>query len=152
MENLLKRCGRCPVCEFEGWQETVKKERDLVYFAVKKEHDMNYEYDKHQNVLTYDELVFRTIDNGESEFMYHNHCYMIQKNEDGGYDVISISNGEKVAETLIDGDERIVVIDDSKREYIRNTRSAYYENMYKHELEKIRTKDYPKIPRDENEI
>ena len=54
-----------------------------------------------------------------------------------------------MAETLNDGNERIVIIDDSKKEYVRNTKSAYYETLYKDELGKIRTKAYPEMPHSE---
>lgn len=108
---------------------------------------MNYKYEPFRKVLTYDELVCQAIDNGENEFEYHNHFYTIQQNGDGGYDVIS--NEEKVADVLIEDEERVVIIDERKREYIRNTRSVYYENLYKAELQKIRTRAYPKSPDDE---
>ena len=146
MEDLLKKCGIRPVCEFEGWPKSKKKERDLVYFAVKKEHDMNYKYGKYKEVLTYDELVLQAIETGENEFEYHNHFFTVQKNENDGYDVIS--NDEKVAEVLIDDEEKVVVIEEEKREYVRNTRSAYYENLYKEELKKVRERDYPEVEYD----
>ena len=150
MENFLKRCGAHPIGEFEGWKKSKNKERELVYFAVKKEHDMNFRYgygryseSKCQKVLTYDELVMQAIESGENEFEYHNHTFLVKENEDGGYDVIS--EAERVAEVLIDENEKVVVIQENKREYIRNTRSVYYENLYKDELEKIRRRDDPEI-------
>lgn len=112
---------------------------------------MNYKYDRYKKVLTYDELVFRAIDTGENEFLYHDHFYIVQRNEDDGYDVVAVTNGEKVAEVLTNGEEKVVVIEDNKKEYVRNTRSVHYENMYKEELAKLRIKDYPEIPKSEDE-
>lgn len=150
----MKKCGACPIGEFEGWKKSRNKERDLVYFAVKKEHDMNFRYgysrygdDKCQKVLTYDELVMQAIDSGENEFEYHNHIFTVKKNKDDGYDVIS--EDERIAEVLIDEKEKVVVIDENKRDYVRNTKSVYYANLYKEELESVRTKEYPKIPGEE---
>ena len=140
MESFLKKCGAHAIAEFEGWPVSKLNERELVYFGVKKEHDMGFKYDTNLKVLTYDELVIQAIESGENEFEYHNHFYTVQKNEDGGYDVIS--NEEKVADVVIADEERIVLIDDRKKDYVRNTKSAYYGNMYKNELTKVRTRSY----------
>ena len=59
------------------------------------------------------------------------------------------SNDEKVAEAIYEDDSCAVIIDDDKKEYVRNTRSRYYENLYKKDLEKVRSRPYPEPPKDE---
>lgn len=143
----MKRCGMHPICQFEGW-DSEDNNRDLVYFAVKKEHDMGYKYNNYQKTLKFDELVTRAIESEESEFEYHNHHYIVQKKDqdsDCDYTVISVHDGEKVADVLVEDEESIVVVDNKKREYIRNTRSAYYENLYRKELESVRKRGYPEL-------
>ena len=41
--KFWEKMGACLVEEFDGWKDN-KKEKDLVYFAVKKEHDMDFKY------------------------------------------------------------------------------------------------------------
>lgn len=132
---------------FEVWSASKKKESRIE--ALKKEYNNRDKYPIYQEVLTYDDLVYQAIESGENEFEYHNHYYMVQENEVGGYDVIS--NEEKVADVVIENDERVVLIDDRKKEYIRNTKSAYYENLYKEELTKVRKKPYFEMPKKEKE-
>ncbi len=114
---------------------------------------MNFRYgdifygDKEVKVLTYDELVLQAIRSGENSFEYHNHAYEVKKREDEFYDIFS--NDEKVAEAIYEDDSCAVIIDDDKKEYVRNTRSRYYENLYKKDLEKVRSRPYPEPPKDE---
>lgn len=89
----------------------------------------------------------KVIDGKDKDFEYYNHSYTVCVNDDGGYDIIS-SEG-KIGEVLVDGEERIVVIEEDKKEFVRNTKSTYYENLYKKELEKIRTRPYPKMTTNE---
>lgn len=108
---------------------------------------MGFKYASLPKPLSYEELVFQAISNEKYEFEYHNHFYTIQKIEGGSYEVIS--GGEKVADVIIEENEKIVLIDERKREYIRNTRSVYYENLYGDELSRGRMKSYPELPQDE---
>lgn len=108
---------------------------------------MGFKYRSLPKPLSYEELVFQAISSEKNEFEYHNHFFTIQKIEDGSYEVIS--GGEKVADVIIEENEKIVLIDERKREYIRNTRSVYYESLYGEELRRSRTRPYPELPHDE---
>ena len=141
MVNWLKKCGSYPINDFDGWPPLRgNDERDLVYFAVKKEHDISYKYDYWSLPLTFEEKVNKAVTNKLQSFDYHCHSYDIVKNEDGNYDILS---GErKVAEAMVDGSECIIEIDEENRRFVRNTISKYYAEKYRKIFSKIRKKEY----------
>jgi len=127
--------------DFEGWPPLRDEEkRDLVYFAVKKEHDMNFKYNIGAKVLTYEEKINQAILEDANEFEYHGHSFFVKKNKDGNYDILS--NGKKVSEAMIEEMECIVEMEEGQEDYIRNTKANYYEILYQEEFRKVRTKEY----------
>lgn len=139
----MKKCGSYPINDFDGWPSLEGKdsnERDLVYFAVKKDHDMNYRYEYLSKPLTFEGKVNDAILNNIQEFDYRNHHYKVKNNEDGNYDIVS--NERKIAEAMVDGLECIIEIDEESRKYVRNTISKYYDEKYKKLFSKIRRKEY----------
>lgn len=139
--KFVEKCGSYPANDFEGWPPLRDEDkRDLVYFAVKNEHDMDFRYDYKAKILSYEELINKSINDNTYSFEYHGHSYNVALNEEGNYDVLS--NNQKVAEAMIDKDECIVDIMEDKKEYVRNTKSKYYDDLYKEQFKKVRTKPY----------
>ena len=101
-------------------------------------------------IPTYDQLILCAIVGDRKDFQYHNHSYEVRKNEDDLYEIFS--NGEKVADAIYKNAKCEVAILEDKKEYVRNTRSKYYEELYKNDLNKVRTRPYPEPPKSKIEF
>ncbi len=137
----MKKCGSYPINDFEGWPPSSSKRiQDLVFFAVKKEHDIGYKYDYKQKVLTFEEKINQAILESKSDFLYRGHTYSLRKNKDDNFDIES--NGKKIAEAMASDYECIVDLPPENVQYVKQTISPYYVRKYKDLFSKTRIKKY----------
>lgn len=107
---------------FENWGNLSESMEAL--FAVKKEHKM-FGYDSedinyNNKGLDFEESVAQAIKEKQNSFSYHNHSFCLKKSKQDEIFVTTI-DGEIVADVVVDENECLVEIIESKRDYVENT-------------------------------
>ncbi|MBQ9315080.1 MAG: hypothetical protein IJ220_08860 [Clostridia bacterium] len=101
---------------------------------------MDFQYDISARAFTYEEEINQAILEDTNQFDYHGHTFLVEKNKEGNYDILS--NGKKVSEAMVEDMECIVEKEEGQEDYIRNTKADYYDILYQDIFRKVRTKEY----------
>lgn len=110
---------------FENWGDLEDSMEAL--FAVKKEHKM-FGYDSsdvnyNNKGLDFEECIAQAIKEKQNLFSYHNHSFCLKKSKQDEIFVTTIDGGI-VAYVVVDGEDCLVEIIESKKEYVENTLGA----------------------------
>lgn len=110
---------------FENWGNLEDGMEAL--FAVKKEHKM-FEYNSEEvnynnKGLDFEESVTKAIREKQNMFSYHNHSFCLKKSKQDEVFVTTI-DGQIVAYVVVDENDCLVEIIESKKRYVENTSGA----------------------------
>ncbi len=120
---------------FENWGNL--KDCMEAIFAVKKDHKMfgytSKEINYNNSGLDFEESISKAIKNKQNSFSYHNHFFSLKKsNQDEIY--VTTIEGEIVADVVIDENDCLAEVIESKKEYVENASGKIKPIIYEGKL------------------